>query len=68
MPMPLGLCGRKDHFLQKAAIGFGIEDADNVVAARLEIFLAMIGEPEAAMRVEHHVVRAAQNAAEIAGL
>ena len=49
-----------------AAVGFAIEYADNVVTARCEILLAMVGEPETAMFVEHNVIGTAQHTAEIA--
>src|SRR3546814_4202132 len=42
----IGVVARKDHFLDEAAVGLGIEDADNVMAALFIIDLAMVGEPE----------------------
>ena len=51
-----------------AAVGLAVKYSDNVMAARGKVLLAMIGEPEAAMRVEHDVVRPAQGAAMIAAL
>src|SRR3546814_6637899 len=64
----VGIIAREDHFLDEAAVGLGIEDADDVVAARGIVDLAMIGEPEAAVRIEHDVVRTAQRHAMIARL
>src|SRR3546814_6106301 len=64
----VGVVAGKDHFLDKAAVGVGIEDADDGVAALFIIDLAVVGEPEAAVGVEHDVVGAAQGHTMDAGL
>jgi hypothetical protein len=51
-----------------ANISIPVASADNVVAALGIVHLAMVREPEAAMAVEHDVIRPAQHAAKIAGL
>src|SRR3546814_10190458 len=62
----IGIIAREDVFLDEAAVGLGIEDADDVMAARGIIDLPMIGEPETAVAVEHDVVRTAQDDAMVA--
>src|SRR3546814_10137449 len=48
----IGIIAREDVFLDEAAVGLGIEDADDVMAARGIIDLPMIGETET--RSEEH--------------
>ena len=48
-----------------AAICLGIKDADDIMAAFGIIDLAMVGEPEPAMRIKNNVVRATQAAAKV---
>src|SRR3546814_14676908 len=49
----VGIIAREDHFLDEAAVDLGVENPDDVVATRGIIDLAMIGEPEAAVGIEH---------------